>query len=231
MGLVGDSVGGVRRWFLGGLVVTLFGCGSSVVIYGSGEGGGGADEPGGQGGTVTFPGTSTTTGNGGTPIPSTGVTTGTGGQGAGGEGAGGEICATVAVETTVDKAPADVVFVVDNSGSMSEEIDAVEQNINVNFANVMAAAELDYRVIMMTRTTAPRSARSSASARPSATTNDCSEGPPGIEPPVRSTTTSTSRATNSLCVVLETLNGGGLWADQQGLNTPTAGSPSSGPRR
>lgn len=48
-------------------------------------------------------------------------------------------------------APVDIIFVIDNSGSMSEEIKGVQQNINVNFAEIIEESGLDYRVIMVSR--------------------------------------------------------------------------------
>jgi hypothetical protein len=49
-----------------------------------------------------------------------------------------------------DERPVDVIFIIDNSGSMSDEIAAVERNINQNFAQIIAASGADYRVIMLT---------------------------------------------------------------------------------
>jgi len=46
--------------------------------------------------------------------------------------------------------PLDLVFVIDNSGSMGARIAAVEANINPNFADVLAAAGIDYQFIMVT---------------------------------------------------------------------------------
>lgn len=46
--------------------------------------------------------------------------------------------------------PVDVIFIIDNSGSMSTEIAAVEQNINNNFARIIEESGADYRVIMIT---------------------------------------------------------------------------------
>lgn len=43
----------------------------------------------------------------------------------------------------------DVIFVIDNSASMSDEILAVQQNINTNFAQIMGASALDYRIILV----------------------------------------------------------------------------------
>ncbi|MET0390508.1 MAG: vWA domain-containing protein [Polyangiales bacterium] len=45
--------------------------------------------------------------------------------------------------------PVDIIFVIDNSGSMTEEIAAVRQNIDVDFASIIEASGVDYRVIML----------------------------------------------------------------------------------
>lgn len=47
--------------------------------------------------------------------------------------------------------PVDVIFVVDNSGSMDEEIAAVRTNINRDFASIIEGSGVDYRVIMLSR--------------------------------------------------------------------------------
>ncbi len=47
--------------------------------------------------------------------------------------------------------PLDVVFVIDNSGSMTEEIAAVRENINRNFATLIQASGADYRVIVLSK--------------------------------------------------------------------------------
>lgn len=47
--------------------------------------------------------------------------------------------------------PVDIVFVIDNSGSMESEISAVQERINKDFAQIIAASGLDYRVIMISR--------------------------------------------------------------------------------
>jgi hypothetical protein len=49
------------------------------------------------------------------------------------------------------KEPVDIVLVLDNSGSMADELAAVEQNINVNFAAILAQSGIDYRVILISR--------------------------------------------------------------------------------
>lgn len=47
--------------------------------------------------------------------------------------------------------PVDVIFVIDNSGSMDEEIAAVRDNINRDFAAIIAQSGVDYRVIMISK--------------------------------------------------------------------------------
>jgi hypothetical protein len=46
--------------------------------------------------------------------------------------------------------PVDVILIIDHSGSMGDEIAAVERNINQNFAQIIAASGADYRVILLT---------------------------------------------------------------------------------
>src|SRR5262245_1645323 len=60
-------------------------------------------------------------------------------QGVGGGAGGGDggSCAGLQVEATIEYKPADIIFIIDNSGSMSDEINQVEQNINVNFAGII----------------------------------------------------------------------------------------------
>jgi hypothetical protein len=66
----------------------------------------------------------------------------------GGADTTGDTCAAV-TESAELKAAIDIIFVIDNSGSMLEEIDAVEQRINEDFAAIIAASGVDYRVIML----------------------------------------------------------------------------------
>jgi hypothetical protein len=67
-------------------------------------------------------------------------------------GSGGvDSCATQQANAAIERQPVDIIVVIDNSGSMQDEIDAVERNINVNFANILQASGVDYRVIMLSR--------------------------------------------------------------------------------
>lgn len=63
----------------------------------------------------------------------------------------GQSCAALAESATSSFRPIDVVFLIDNSGSMSDEIAAVERSIDRDFAQIMEASGLDYRVVMVSR--------------------------------------------------------------------------------
>ncbi|MES1177985.1 MAG: hypothetical protein ABUL62_26925 [Myxococcales bacterium] len=65
--------------------------------------------------------------------------------------AGAESCATQKADAAITKLPVDIIVVIDNSGSMQDEIDAVAKSINVNFANVLQTSGVDYRVILISR--------------------------------------------------------------------------------
>ncbi len=52
---------------------------------------------------------------------------------------------------TLSSKPVDIIFVIDNSGSMMEEIAQVQQRINEDFAAIIEASGVDYRVIMVSR--------------------------------------------------------------------------------
>lgn len=45
--------------------------------------------------------------------------------------------------------PVDIIFVIDNSGSMTEEIAAVRRNIDQDFAAIVEEGNVDYRVLML----------------------------------------------------------------------------------
>ncbi|WP_373044820.1 PKD domain-containing protein [Vulgatibacter sp.] len=47
--------------------------------------------------------------------------------------------------------PVDIVFVVDNSGSMADEIVAIQNNINSNFSQIIGQSGIDYRVIFLSK--------------------------------------------------------------------------------
>lgn len=72
-----------------------------------------------------------------------------------GNTSGGDGCSTDCIcEDTTALAhglPVDIIFVIDNSGSMTNEILSVQANINSNFTDILANSGLDYRVIMLSR--------------------------------------------------------------------------------
>jgi len=60
-------------------------------------------------------------------------------------------CGVQEAEAELIPKPVDIIITIDNSGSMGEEIVGVQDNINVNFAQIIEASGLDYRVIMVSR--------------------------------------------------------------------------------
>jgi hypothetical protein len=93
---------------------------------------------------------------GGAPLSVGGSSTGGSGISVGGGTAGGQTgtagaCATAVSDAELTTQPVDILIVLDNSGSMHEEMGAVEKNINENFANVLGTSGVDYRVILLSR--------------------------------------------------------------------------------
>ena len=79
------------------------------------------------------------------------IDTGNNGLGGTGSDAAPETCATVSAAATLIKQPVDIILVLDNSGSMEDELDAVERNINLNFASILQQSGVDYRMILISR--------------------------------------------------------------------------------
>jgi hypothetical protein len=61
------------------------------------------------------------------------------------------ICAGGSSSASIKKKPIDIIIAIDNSSSMTGEIVQVQNLINTNFADIMAASGIDYRVIMFSR--------------------------------------------------------------------------------
>lgn len=59
------------------------------------------------------------------------------------------VCVGQSAEATLAKKPVDIIFIIDNSGSMTDEIIGVQTNINKNFAQIIDSSGIDYRVIMI----------------------------------------------------------------------------------
>ena len=66
-----------------------------------------------------------------------------------------DACGLDAYTAVIDNKPVDIIFVIDNSSSMDDELDAVERNINENFAMIIGVSGIDYRVIMVSSHVAP----------------------------------------------------------------------------
>jgi hypothetical protein len=58
-------------------------------------------------------------------------------------------CANQDAEASAGKLPADVIVIMDNSSSMFEEADAIEENINNDLAGILEEGEVDYRIILI----------------------------------------------------------------------------------
>lgn len=60
-----------------------------------------------------------------------------------------EACGLERYTASLEEKPVDIIVVIDNSGSMGDEIASVQDNINLNFADIVRASGLDFRVIMI----------------------------------------------------------------------------------
>ena len=58
-------------------------------------------------------------------------------------------CTQTSVAATQVSRPVDIVFVIDNSSSMTEEIEQIQRQINRNFASIIKTAGIDYRVAVL----------------------------------------------------------------------------------
>lgn len=121
----------------------LVGCGSLIAIAQACGGGGGEVVATGAGGAGADDSGANVASTGGSDVGGVGV----GGQGTGGK----DSCAQLSTAATLEERPVDIISVVGNNGSMSQEIAAVEENINASFAQVIEASGVDYRVIMVSR--------------------------------------------------------------------------------
>lgn len=136
---------------------------STCLAAGVGAGigcGGGSGDTAGQGGSASTRSTSADMTTGSSQGGS--VSSNVGGSGAGGElnfDAGSNdsglnpdsACAAQSATATLEKKPVDIIVLVDNSGSMTQEIVGVQNNINKNFATILDGSGLDYRVILVAR--------------------------------------------------------------------------------
>jgi hypothetical protein len=136
----------VRGLFGAGLVFTA--CGIEPPSKAEPYGAAGVPDAGGSGGS------------GGTEADGSGGAAGTfmvdidASGGFGGRDASADVpldsCTTIHQRASIVERPMDIIFVIDNSGSMTEEIAQVKARINEDLAAVLAASGIDYRVIMFT---------------------------------------------------------------------------------
>lgn len=169
----------------------------------------------------------------------------TGGDATSGNGGGGDLniggninntggsggsCVDLDLEPQFEQLPADIIFIIDNSGSMGDEINEIESNINNNFASIISSSGIDYRVIMLTAhggssyllqpsapvcITQPLSSLPTTDANPADGIPDSCDGPPGEVPSqfyhydvFQGGGSSTGvQSTDGLCILLETLYG------------------------
>jgi hypothetical protein len=135
------------------LGVALLGCGSSTRGAtaaggsGSGSGGGGAGATA-QGGVPAVAG-STAVGAGGKPSAA-GQDSGGAGQAGQGDG-GAATCLQTSAEAELLTQPVDFIVVVDNSGSMVDQMVAIEDALGSSFPAALQARGLDYRIIVLSR--------------------------------------------------------------------------------
>ncbi len=123
------------------LVISAQACSASESTTGS---------SGGSHPTTNSGGSAGSDGSGGTIV----TTTSGGSIGVGGTGGSGGLtneCGTASADAVLQSEPVDIIMVIDNSGSMGEEIDAVENNINTSFGSILTTAGIDYRLIAISR--------------------------------------------------------------------------------
>lgn len=139
-----------RRLPLSFLALSIAACSA-----GSAPGGEGVNGAGAAAGTGGNGATGAVIGSGGS-----GAVVATGGTGAvidptmgdaGDTAAEGGSCAIASADAQLIKEPIDIIVVLDNSGSMEDELEAVESNINVNFGNILTESDIDYRLILLSR--------------------------------------------------------------------------------
>lgn len=144
-----------------------------------------------------------------------------------GGGASQETCIdSQAIDVSTSR-PVDVIFVIDDSGSMTEELELIENNINEHFAEVMDKAGLDYRVIMIVAHggagfTLYNSVCIEAplSTIPKGGCEKLSGGsPPGNNPGKFYHYSYDVQSNDSLCIILDTLFATNNRPDQYGLAT------------
>jgi hypothetical protein len=148
-----------------GLLAVVEAC--SGASGGDGPGAGGSSQSGGAGG-----GGGLELGGGGSSGSGAGINVG-GGTSGGGGNVGDAACAeTNATADNPVPLPADIIWAVDQSGSMNQETAYVQAKIN-DFANLIAATNIDYHVVMIASTTSGNS----ICVPPPLSGGSCGDGP------------------------------------------------------
>jgi hypothetical protein len=117
-------------------------------------------------------------------------------------------CANVSAEPTLLERPIDIVLVVDNSGSMGDDILAVQANINDNFAGVLAAAGIDFRVVLVSLHGWSDTAEAICIEKPLSKA-DCNPAPPqpGQNPPIFFHYSTEIASNDPICKLMSTYDG------------------------
>lgn len=205
-----------------------WGCGSSGETASNEQGSGAGAGVAGTAGATTEGGAGAAAspeGGGGTTLDAPGPEASTGGGSGAGADAGSnpdvsfgydapsqdasltQDSACAAVSATATKLPVDVIFVIDNSGSMTQEIVAVQDNINANFAAIIGNSGIDYRVIMIARHGSASGSQSVCVKAPLSGTT-CSPIPaqPANNPPIFFHYSTEVASHDSWCKLLNTFN-------------------------
>jgi len=116
-------------------------------------------------------------------------------------------CVATSAEATLVKKPVDVIFIIDNSGSMGDNIESVQNNINDNFAAIIGGSGIDYQVIMISEH-GPLADESICVRSPLSST-DCNPVPnePGQNPPIFHQYSIPIASQNSWCQALRSYDG------------------------
>ncbi|MCK6591259.1 MAG: hypothetical protein L6Q76_27215, partial [Polyangiaceae bacterium] len=111
-------------------------------------------------------------------------------------------------EATFKQKSVDIIFIIDNSNSMSDDIIAVENNISTNFASIIGGSGIDYRVIVIGEHGSAVDTDAICIKSPLSTTT-CNPIPPepGQNPPIFYHYNIPIDSHNSLCQVLDTYDG------------------------
>lgn len=155
---VGYSV--AMSLMLAGIGLALIGCGSDkptphdtlpmLAAGGGGGGRGGAPAAAGQmasGGRAAAAAAAGSGGQSRAPVPPVAGKRGSDVE----DDAGTPSCATAHAQAKLVKQPVDIIMILDNSGSMDDELRSVEANINQGFASILQQSGVDYRVILISQ--------------------------------------------------------------------------------